>query len=87
MEELRLVEENSPHQDGEGTKIEAWQNLWGRTAYKTLGKKIFYTSAKKQYKVFTVNGATDGGAAIGLTEAETLSLKVTPAGAVTATMN
>ncbi len=87
MEELRLVEDNSPYQDGEGTRIEAWQNLWGRAAFKALGKNIFYTSAKKQYKTFSVNGATDAGAAIGLLEAESLSLKVTPAGAVTATMS
>ncbi len=79
---IEQVEEGS-----EGTRIEAWQNMWGRAAYKTLGKKFFYTSAKKPYKIFAVNGATDGGAAIGLTEAETLSLKVTPAGAVTATMS
>ena len=84
---LRRVEDNSPYQDGEGTRIAAWQNLWGRADYKTLGKKLFYTSAKKPYKTFSVNGATDAGAAIGLIEMESLSLKVTPAGAVTATMS
>ena len=69
------------------TEIESWQNLWGRAAYKALGKRLFYTSAKKPYRPFTFKGTTEAGAAIGLLETETLSFTVTPAGAVTATMS
>ena len=70
-----------------GSAVEAWQNLWGRADYKALGKKLFYTSKSKQYRTFTIYGTDEDGAAIGLSEAETLSLKVTPAGAVTATLS
>ena len=70
----------------DGSTVEAWQNLWGST-YKAIGKKLFYTSAKKPYRVFTINGTSDIGMAMGLLPAETLSLKVTTAGAVTATMS
>ena len=69
------------------TEIEAWQNLWGRAEYKALGKGLFCTSKKVPYKTFTFKGTVETGAALGLTEAMTLSLKVTPAGAVTATMS
>ena len=71
---------------GGGTAVSAWQNLWGST-YKALGKKLFYTSKKAQYVTFTIKGASKAGAEMGLTEAMTLTLKVTPAGAVTATMS
>ena len=86
MEEVRLAEDGSPHHDEGATEIEAWQNLWGST-YKAIGKKLFYTSAKKPYRVFTINAASDVGAQMGLLPTETLSLKVTPAGVVTATMS
>ena len=69
-----------------GSAADAWQNLWGST-YKAVGKKLFYTSAKKPYRVFTIKAATDVGAKMGLLPTETLSLKVTPAGAVAATMS
>ena len=72
-----------------GTTLEAWQNLWGQAGYKALGKKLFSTKSGKKtlaYRTFTVDGASEEGAAIGLTEAMTLSLKVTTAGAVTATL-
>ena len=71
---------------GGGSTVHAWQNLWGST-YKAIGKKLFYTSAKKPYRVFTINAASDVGAQMGLLPTETLSLKVTPTGAVTATMS
>ena len=70
-----------------GQAIEAWQNLWGRAAYKALGGRLFYTSKKVPYRAFTFRGTDGKGAAIGLSEKETLSLKVTPKGAVTATMS
>ncbi len=68
------------------TEIDAWQNLWGRADYKALGKKLFYTSKNVPYRTFTINGASEKGAEMGLTEAMTLSLKVTSAGVVTATL-
>ena len=70
----------------DGSTVHAWQNLWGST-YKALGARLFYTSKKKPYRVFTINGTSDIGMAMGLLPAETLSLKVTPTGAVTATMS
>ena len=73
-------------ENGGDTTVYAWQNLWG-TTYKAVGRRLFYTSSKKPYKVFTIKGTDAAGAAMGLTEAMTLSLKVTPAGAVTATMS
>ena len=65
--------------------IEAWQNLWG-SAYKTVGMRYFWTSKKKPYRTFSYSGATEAGAAIGLTDKMTLSLKITSKGAVTATL-
>ncbi len=65
----------------------AWQNLWGRADYKSAGKRLFYTSKAKPYRIFAVTGVSEEGAAIGLIEAETLSIKVTPAGAVAATLS
>ncbi|MBR4654658.1 MAG: InlB B-repeat-containing protein [Kiritimatiellae bacterium] len=79
------------------TEIYAWQNLWGST-YKAVGKKLFYTSKKKQYKTFTFDVYTNDVGAVtfikkgddvdktGLTYFINLSLKVTTAGAVTATL-
>ncbi len=65
--------------------VEAWQDLWGST-YKAVGKKFFYASKKKPYRTFSYNGAAEAGAAIGLSDKMTLSLKITPKGAVMATM-
>ena len=68
--------------------VEAWQNLWGST-YKAVGKALFSTKSGKKtlaYKTFTIKGSTDVGTKIGLREADTLTLKVTTAGAVTATL-
>ena len=67
-------------------EIKVWQNLWGST-YKTVGNRLFYTSKKVPYRTFTFKGTTDEGSAMRLTEAMTLSIKVTPVGAVTATMS
>ena len=70
-----------------GSTIQAWQNLWGRADYKAFGKKLFYTSKTKPYRTFTVRGSSEEGAATGLAPQMTLALKVTPNGAVTATMS
>jgi hypothetical protein len=70
--------------------VEAWQNLWGRAEYKALGKRLFTTKSGKKtqlYKTYTFKGANAAGAAIGLTAAETLSLKVQQTGATTATLS
>ena len=72
------------------TEIQAWQNVWGRAEYKARGKRLFTTKSGKKtlaYKVFTFKGTTDEGAELGLDEKMTLSLKVTTAGAVTATLS
>ena len=74
----RLAEDGSPHQTDDATEIETWQNLWG-SSYKALGKALFYTSKKNQYKVFAQTVEVDGKEC-------TLSLKITAAGAVTATL-
>ncbi|MBQ3314537.1 MAG: InlB B-repeat-containing protein [Kiritimatiellae bacterium] len=74
-------------ENGGDTTVYAWQNLWGSSAYKAVGRMHFYTSSRNPYKVFTIKGTDPAGAAMGLTEAMTLSLKVTPAGAVTATLS
>ena len=79
------------------TEIDAWQNLWG-TTYKAVGKRLFYTSKKKPYKTFAygvytnetgdVSFVRNGEAALPeLTYFAALSLKVTPSGAVTATLS
>ena len=70
-----------------GSTVHAWQNLWGRSDYKAIGKKLFYTGKKKQYRIFTIKGTSEIGVGMGMLPDETLSLKVTPAGAVTATMS
>ncbi len=69
----------------DGSAVHTWQNLWGST-YKAVGKELFYTSKKAQYKEFPFDGATPEGAALGLTAQEKLTLKVTVKGVVTATM-
>lgn len=58
----------------------AYQNLWGQSGYKALGNKLFYTSKKVPYKNWSDVDAK------GLTDAMSLSVKVTPAGELTATM-
>ena len=71
------------------TSVFAWQNLWGST-YKALGKKLFSSKSGKKtlaYRTFAIKSTDPAGAEMGLTEAMTLSLKVTTSGAVTATMS
>ena len=73
----------------DGSAVVAWQNRWGST-YKAVGTKLFTTKSDKKtlaYKTFTIKGTTEEGAAIGLMASETLSLKVTPNGAVAATLS
>jgi len=71
----------------DGSTIEAWQNLWGRANYKALGQDLFYTSKAKPYRTFTIKGASEEGAAMGLAPQMTLALKVTPNGVAIATMS
>ena len=74
---------------GVGSKVHARQNLWGST-YKALGKTLFSSKSGKKtlaYKTFSIKSTDPAGAAMGLLPTETLSLKVTTAGAVTATMS
>ena len=81
------------------TEIEAWQNLWG-SAYKALGKTLFTTKSGKKtlaYRMYTYDVCTNELGPVlyvtgeadttGLTHLLTLSMKVTSAGAVTATMS
>ena len=77
-------------EDGvDGVTLLAWQNLWSST-YKDVGKALFSTQSGKTtlaYRTFTVKGTTDEGAGRAtLPEGTTLTLKVTTAGAVTATL-
>ena len=58
--------------------FEGFQNLWG-TKYKQVGRKLFYTSSKKQFKTFS--GSLDVAG-----KTTPLSIKITSAGAVTATL-
>jgi len=86
---VRLAEDGSPHHDEGVTEIEAWQNLWGST-YKAVGKALFTTKSGKKtlaYKTFTIKGGTDLGTEIGLRESDSLTLKITTAGAMTATLS
>ena len=82
------------------TAIDAWQNVWGRADYKALGKKLFTSKSGKKtlaYATFPRDVYTNevgqayylkkGDDATGLTYFATLSLKVTTAGAVTATLS
>ena len=82
------------------TAIDAWQNLWGRTDYKALGKKLFTSKSGKKtlaYTTFPLDVYTNevgqayylkkGDDTTGLTYLLGLSLKVTTAGAVTATLS
>ena len=74
---------------GGDTAASAWQNLWGST-YKALGKKLFSSKSGKKtlaYRTFAIKSTDPAGVAMGLLPTETLSLKVTTAGAVTATMS
>ena len=74
---------------GVGSTVHARQNLWGST-YKALGKTLFSSKSGKKtlaYKTFSIKSTDPAGAAMGLLPTETLSLKVTTAGAVTATMS
>jgi hypothetical protein len=64
--------------DGDGVSLMAWQDLWG-SKYKAIGSALFSTSAKMQYRTWP------SVAAEGLGEYDSLSMKVTTAGAVTAT--
>ncbi len=69
------------------TEITAYQNLWGST-YKEVGKKLFTTKSKKKtlaYKTFTIKGTDEDGVQLGLGEGDTLTLKITTKGVVTAT--
>lgn len=71
---------------GQGSRVDVYQNQWG-TSYKTIGQKLFYTSKKVPYKTFSVKGTTEEGVALGLSPEMSLSLKVTPTGAVTAVLS
>ena len=70
--EANLVE------DGGTAHFEGFQNLWG-SKYKPVGRKLFYTSAKKQYKIFSTTLDVAG-------QSCPVSVKITSAGAVTATL-
>ncbi len=85
----------------EATEITAWQDLWGST-YKAVGKKLFTTKSGKKtlaYKTFTVDVYTNAVGVVtfiqkgdedcktGLTYFTNLSIKITTAGAVTATLS
>ena len=58
-----------------GSTVYAWQNLW-KSTYQAVGKKLFSTSMKKQYKMFTIKGASETGVSMGMLPTETISLKV-----------
>ena len=60
-------------------RINAYQNLWGRSDYKELGKRIFWTSKKKPYKEFSDFVDVEGTSC-------PISLKITSSGVVTATL-
>ncbi len=68
---------------GEGGSLS--RDPWS-TDYKALGRTLFYTSKKKKFRTFKIAGGSESGAAIGLSAAETLTLKITPSGDVTAAM-
>ena len=67
-----------PVGDGNVTSATCQQNLWGST-YKNIGAKLFYTSKKAKYRVYSVNGEYNG-------RKWTLSIKVTPNGKAVSTM-
>ena len=74
---------------GGGSTVRVWQNLWSST-YKALGKTLFSSKSGKKtlaYRTFAIKSTDPAGEAMGLLPTETLSLKVTTAGAVTATMS
>ena len=64
------------------TEIEAWQNLWGRSDFKALGKKLFSSKSGKKTLAYKTWSSVE---ADGLGDYDTLSVKVTTAGALTAT--
>ena len=70
--EVALVE------DGKTAHYDGFQNLW-TSKYKQVGRALFYTSSKKQYKTFTQSWDIGG-------QTCPLSLKITSTGAVTATL-
>ena len=63
---------------GNFTSAQTQQNLWS-SSYKTIGSKLFYTSKKAKYRVYSVNGEYNG-------RKWTLSIKVTPNGKAVSTM-
>ena len=65
-----------------GSYVEAYQNLWGQTAYKNVGKKLFSSKSGKKTLAYKSWSSVE---ADGLGVYDTLSMKVTTAGAVTAT--
>ena len=65
-----------------GSYVVAYQNLWGQTAYKNLGKKLFTTKSGKKTLAYKTWSSVE---AAGLGTYDTLSMKVSTAGAVTAT--
>ena len=79
-------------EDG-GAMVKAWQNLWARANYKALGKKLFYISKTKPYRTFSVKVYKDDEGQFYFADESNdtyfaaLSLKVTPIGAVVATMS
>ena len=79
-------------EDG-GAMVKAWQNLWARADYKALGKKLFYISKTKPYRTFSVKVYKDDEGQFYFADESNdtyfaaLSLKVTPIGAVVATMS
>ena len=65
-----------------GSYVEAYQNLWGQTAYKNVGKKLFSSKSGKKTLAYKSWSSVEVD---GLGMYDTLSMKVTTAGAVTAT--
>ncbi len=63
---------------GNFTSALTQHNLWS-SSYKTIGSKLFYTSKKKKYRVYSVNGEYNG-------RKWTLSIKVTPNGKAVTTV-
>lgn len=68
-------------EESESVGFIAHQNTWAG-AYKALGKSLFYQSSKVQYRTYAYTVETCSV----LTEREKLSLKITAAGVVTATL-
>ncbi len=65
----------------------AEEYLWtANSKYKAIGRKLFYTSSKKQYVAMTFRGSSETGAALGLAADETLKMKIAVSGVATATL-